>query len=78
MHKLWLLPTVASTLLLTSCASAPSAPLECPKPPAPLVRVQTGLSWQDSMQGFLQGTPHSLPSKTPPSKPATPASTPSE
>lgn len=76
MPKNLLLCTAALTLLLQGCGTVRPAPLECPKPPAPLVRAPTGLNWQESMQNFLLGTPHALPSKTPLSPPATPASTP--
>lgn len=55
------------TVLLTSCASAPTV---CPSPPDKPAKVPLGPSFQDEMRSFLQG---SLPERTnsePPSEPA--------
>lgn len=59
---------LASALLCTSCAVAPTV---CPKLPEPPAKVPLGLSFQDEMQQFLRGSlpePISYELSLPPAK----------
>jgi hypothetical protein len=61
---------VASTLLLTACATAPNAPpTVCPQ--IPLLEVDApARDWQGEMQNFLQGIVTMPPDYNLPTKPA--------
>ncbi len=73
--RAWQVFSALSILLLTACATAPSAPPECPKLPELVVRVPTGLNYQALMADFLRGSLPSLDEPTPDLKPATAPST---
>ena len=51
--KNWQKCSIILTLLLSACATAPSAPPPCPTRPELSVRVPVGESFQEKMQNFL-------------------------
>lgn len=64
---------LSSSVLLTACSSAPTAPARRPEL---LAREPLGPSFQDQMDCFLAGTPPELIESGAPCKPATPPKTP--
>ena len=60
---------LASLMLLSGCATAPTV---CPSPAAPPAKVPLGPSFQDEMRRFLSG---SLPEPTTSELPSQPAKT---
>ena len=63
---------LAWPMLLSACATAPTAAPICPEPPPAIAQEATDVDWHGLMQDFLLGTLPALPDSKQPSAPATP------